>query len=420
MEPDPATAAPLDRTDPQSVGSRVGALFEAHGRMVYAVCRMLLREREEAEDATQQTFLLAHRSLLGGVVPERPEAWLATIARNECYRRLGRRPPTPLPLLDSDGGSDDPSRLADQRAEIEALCEALAELPPAQRHAVVLREFYGLSYREVAAALGVSGPAVESLLFKSRRRLQDRLRPIRAASSVLILPLALRDSLAAAIPGFSAAASGAASGGASAAGGALLAKIGSAPLAAKIAAAVVAGTGTTVTVAELRHDAKPSPARSGLETRWAGRQLGPAAAAPGPVGRGAPSPLEDADDEEGDERREGDGEERKDDGERDHDRARDLDDEAERDERDDGERGKDDEQDERAERDEDEREERVGRRAEQTRPAGASEPDREDDDEDEHEQSGRERSADRESAESVEETGDDTNDDLMLSTSTAG
>lgn len=241
-------------------GARVGALFEEHGRMVLALCRMLLRSREEAEDAAQQTFLLAHRSLLDGFVPERPEGWLATIARHECYRRLGRRPPAAVPLQDADGGGgDDPSGVVDLREEIEVLCGAVADLPAGQRQAVVLREFYGLSYREVAAVLGVSGAAVESLLFKGRRRLQDRLRPVRAASGALVLPAALRDALAEAIPGFAGGGAGAA------AAGGVLVKLGSVPLAAKVAAVVVAGTGTTVTVAEVR-ESRVAP-RAAVERR---------------------------------------------------------------------------------------------------------------------------------------------------------
>lgn len=108
----------------------------------------------------------------------------------------------------------------------------------------------------MAAALGVSGPAVESLLFKGRRRLQERLRTLRAASSALVLPVVLRDGLEAAIPGF---ASGASSGAGAAAGGAVIAKIAGAPTAAKLAAVAVAvGSGTALTVAG-RQGRPPAP-----------------------------------------------------------------------------------------------------------------------------------------------------------------
>jgi RNA polymerase sigma factor (sigma-70 family) len=230
-------------------GVRAGELFEAHGRMVYALCRMILRDSVEAEDAAQATFLSAYRSLLNGRGPEQPEAWLATIARNECTNRIARRPPSSLELLEGDGvGSPDPAGLMDSRAEFEALCAAVAELPTKQREAIVLREFYGLSYREVAAALGTTGTAVESAIFKSRRSLQERLRPMRDAAGSLALPLSLQDSLAQLIPGFSQAAAGGT-------GVALVAKL-SVPFGVKALVAglsVVAVGGTLATTQPAQH-----------------------------------------------------------------------------------------------------------------------------------------------------------------------
>jgi len=166
-----------------AAGVEVGRLFELHGRMVFALCNLLLRHRQEAEDATQQAFLSAHRSLLDGTTPEDPAAWIAAIARNECFTRLRRQRPDTVPLFDDDHpATRDMAAIVDERAEIAALSQAIAGLPPAQRQAVLLRDFYGLSYKEVSVALGLTGPAVESLLFKSRKRLQERLRPLRAGS----------------------------------------------------------------------------------------------------------------------------------------------------------------------------------------------------------------------------------------------
>jgi RNA polymerase sigma-70 factor, ECF subfamily len=225
----------------RAAGERIAALFEEHGRMVFGISRLLLRDPIEAEDAAQQTFLSAYRSLLAGQEPRDPSAWLGTIARNECRSRLRARQTEPLSLAQEPAG-DELQRDVGRREEIQALCAALAELPPQQRDAVVLREFYGLSYAEVAAALGLTGAAVESLLFRGRKRLQEQLRPVRSALGVLTLPVTLRDSLAQALPGFGA---GAVSTGA---GGAVLAKLVSAPLTAKLAAATLA-IGTVGTVA---------------------------------------------------------------------------------------------------------------------------------------------------------------------------
>jgi RNA polymerase sigma factor (sigma-70 family) len=224
-------------------------MFEAHGPMVFGLCSLLLRDRQEAEDALQQTFLSGYRSMLDGTDPKEPSAWLAAIARNECLSRLRRRVPESVRLRDADlGAREDVAEVVDRRTEMAALSEAIAGLPPAQRRAVILRDFYGLSYREVSAALGVTGPAVESLLFRSRKRLQERLQSFRAASGVAALPLAVRDTLARSVPGFS---SGLSTSGLGAAGAGLSAKLVSTSAAAKIAAlALAAGIGTMTIVHE--------------------------------------------------------------------------------------------------------------------------------------------------------------------------
>lgn len=232
----------------EAAAAYVGELFEQHGRMVYGVCRLLLRDREEAEDAAQQTFLSAHRSILGGTEPREPAAWLGAIARNECHARNRARMAMPLALVrDEDAPAPGVEEVAAKREEIAALAKALGELPRSQRDAVVLREFYGLSYDEVGAALGVSQSAVDSLLVRARRRLQDALRPARVASGVLVVPAALRDSLAEALPGFASSGPG------------MLARVAALPIAAKLAgaAATVAVVGSVGAVGYRSTDLPP-------------------------------------------------------------------------------------------------------------------------------------------------------------------
>jgi DNA-directed RNA polymerase specialized sigma24 family protein len=76
----------------------VGRLFAEHGRMVLGLCRLVLRDPIEAEDAAQQVFLSAHRAVLQGAVPREAAAWLAAIARNECRARIRARMREPLAL----------------------------------------------------------------------------------------------------------------------------------------------------------------------------------------------------------------------------------------------------------------------------------------------------------------------------------
>ena len=270
-------AFPLSgRRHQRAAGERIAALFEEHGRMVYGVCRLVLRDSVEAEDAAQQTFLSAYRALLGGQEPRDPSAWLGTIARNECRSRLRSRRAEPVRLIREPVG-DELQRDVGRREEIQALCSALAELPSQQRDVIVLREFYGLSYAEVGAALGLTGPAVESLIFRSRKRLQEQLRPVRSALGMLTLPVTLRDSLAQALPGFG-------GGGASAgAGAATLAKLASTPVAAKVAAVTLAvGGAGTVASLETSHV---------VRHRAAVRHAAAASAPIAPAALAAPTPI---------------------------------------------------------------------------------------------------------------------------------
>src|SRR5262249_45134038 len=159
------------------------ALYREHGAAVAKLCRSLLRDHAEAEDATQQVFLSAHRALLNGSAPREPLAWLLAVARHECYGRFRRRPP----LQDSaDGPPDattpDASVQVLRAGELANMWDEVARMPPAQREAFLLREIRGLSYGQLADELSLSRPSVRSLLVRARTRLRHRLRD---ASAVL-------------------------------------------------------------------------------------------------------------------------------------------------------------------------------------------------------------------------------------------
>ena len=171
----------LERPDAaaRTAADQVAELYARHGRMVAGVCRGMLRDPEEAADAAQQTFLAAQRALVAGTHPDEPAAWLATIARNECRMRIRSRmvAPTTVALDENlDGRGDVTYQGAVQGAAVEALRDVLEEMPERQREALLLREVRGLSYDEVAAAMDVSPPAVETLIFRARKRVIDRVR----------------------------------------------------------------------------------------------------------------------------------------------------------------------------------------------------------------------------------------------------
>ncbi len=187
-----ATSAPdhellpvASRPSPGAARARTEELYEAYARTIGGLCRALLRNVAEAEDALQEVFLSAHRALLNGSDPREPAAWLATIARNECWARIRVRMREPLPSDDAEIASTLPDPLAEaiRRADLAALWRAIEQLPRQQRDALLMREFGGLSYDELAVALAVSTPAVESLLFRARHELRTRLRTAYASLS---------------------------------------------------------------------------------------------------------------------------------------------------------------------------------------------------------------------------------------------
>jgi RNA polymerase sigma-70 factor, ECF subfamily len=158
-----------------------GALYEAYSERILGYCLRRLPTREEAEDAVQHTFLNAFRGLCRGVVPRSEAAWLFKIAENVCRerRRSAWRRGRVETVQDPDGmaGLAAPSPAHD---ELAGLADALAELPPNQQRAILLREWQGLSYREIAGQLELTEAAVETLLFRARRSLADRLDRSRA------------------------------------------------------------------------------------------------------------------------------------------------------------------------------------------------------------------------------------------------
>ena len=175
-------------------------------------------------------------------------------------------------------------------APSDELRRALAELPEQQREAVVLRDVYGLRYREVAVALGLSRPAVESVLFRARRRLRTRLRPVAGA---LVVPSGLRDALDQALPGFAAGEGSATVAGAAGATGVLV-KLGTGSFAAKLAAGTVvvgAGGGSLAVGLDVGEREQLSGGAAAAVKLPASRALGRASTSSGVQGRRELRPI---------------------------------------------------------------------------------------------------------------------------------
>lgn len=152
-------------------------LFNEYSRRIYAYCLHQLGSPEEAEDAVQATYLNACRSLLNGFEPEAAQAWLFKVAQNVCLTRqrsTWRRARVERPQ-DLQAMQDFVAAPEEQGEDLRGIEEALASLTEQQQRAILLREWQGLSYREVAAEMGLSQGAVETLIFRARRSLAAAL-----------------------------------------------------------------------------------------------------------------------------------------------------------------------------------------------------------------------------------------------------
>src|SRR5256714_4548926 len=165
-----------DAAAPQEA-EHAGALSQEYAGRILGYCLRRLPSREEAEDAVQHTFMNAFRGLRQGVVPRSEAAWLFKIAENVCRERrrsAWRRNQLEL-VQDPDGMAGLAAAPQRTHDELAGLADALAQLPPNQQRAILLREWQGLSYREIAQQLGLTEGAVETLLFRARRSLAHKL-----------------------------------------------------------------------------------------------------------------------------------------------------------------------------------------------------------------------------------------------------
>lgn len=160
-------------------------LVDRHQGRVLQVCLGMLGNRADAEDAAQEAFVKAFRSLTSFRGDSAFSTWLVRLAANQCLdvlRAAARRPTDSWDaLLEAEGDSierwlkadPDPAAAAEAADLVGRL---LALLPEEQRSVLLLREAEGLSYEEIAAALDCSLDSVKARLRRARRTLEDRLR----------------------------------------------------------------------------------------------------------------------------------------------------------------------------------------------------------------------------------------------------
>ena len=158
-----------------------GELMRRHEQPTYRIALRMLGSAAEAEDAAQDAFIKAWRSLPRFRGTSSFGTWLYRITTNRCLNIIAARRPID-PLDDARAGGDrrdDPAARAEQNEELSALTASIGRLPPEQRAALVLREFEGLSYDEVGEVLEISLAAVKGRIHRARLQIATDLAGFR-------------------------------------------------------------------------------------------------------------------------------------------------------------------------------------------------------------------------------------------------
>jgi RNA polymerase sigma-70 factor (ECF subfamily) len=152
-------------------------LYHRYKHRVYAYCYRLMRHPQNAEDATQETFLKIHRSFHQLEKPESLQTWIFSIARNEAFTILRRaKPVEDLEKAEQEVWDDEsPLERMVERERASIVQQCIVCLKPAYREVLILREYEQLSYEEIAVVTGSSESAVKSALFKARKAMGKKL-----------------------------------------------------------------------------------------------------------------------------------------------------------------------------------------------------------------------------------------------------
>jgi RNA polymerase sigma-70 factor (ECF subfamily) len=164
------------RGDERAWAELVGATY----RDVYALCLRILRDPDDASEATQDAYLKAWRGLKGFRGDAQFTTWLYRVAANAAITKQRRR----KRMWEHESGGDDevvaqiPSTVttegsAGAKLELADVERALARLPEHYRTAIVLRDVYGLSMDEIASQLGITETAAKVRVHRGRKKLKE-------------------------------------------------------------------------------------------------------------------------------------------------------------------------------------------------------------------------------------------------------
>ena len=151
----------------------------------FTLARRLTGNEEDARDVVQDAYLRAYKGLRRFREEAQFSTWLYRITANCASTTLSRRTKNSHDDLDDETAVADERRDYDPQARAEMSLErdrvsaAVADLPPRLRAVVVLRDVYDLPHEAIAAELGISEAAAKVRLHRARKKLRERLFPMR-------------------------------------------------------------------------------------------------------------------------------------------------------------------------------------------------------------------------------------------------
>ena len=161
------------------------SLYSRYQCQITAYVFRMVMDYGRAEDITQEVFISALRRMRETQRPIAFKPWVYEIAKNACidqFRRSRRAEEVSFDAGEGLPGADQgllvaaeptPDAAVDAKQQLDHLCGAFGGLSDSHHEILVLREFEGLSYREIGDRMGLSRPGVESTLFRARRRLNE-------------------------------------------------------------------------------------------------------------------------------------------------------------------------------------------------------------------------------------------------------
>ncbi len=151
-------------------------IVEAYQKPVYNLCYRMLNNAEDAEDAAQETFLRAYRSINQFDHSRQFSTWLLSIAAHYCIDQIRKNRMTIISLEDQPNQEipdklPGPESTLSKREEQDRMRLLLEKLNPTDRAAVIMYYWYNYSYNEIAQSLSLSESAVKSRLHRARKEM---------------------------------------------------------------------------------------------------------------------------------------------------------------------------------------------------------------------------------------------------------